>query len=138
MRDECGRVGPWFRDGAGLDRVSVANHLFATAAAFLVGILSSGAIANRFVRRGVSELAVMTGFLVLFLIAQIGIVLEMTAFGLVFWLILGMSGQWGSQTSREFPMNQDRKISFVARDRICNVQHLMHAAARRGVVNSAN
>ena len=56
-------AGPWFRDVAGLDRLGVANHLFAMGVAFLVGILGSGAIADWFVRRGVSELAVMTGFL---------------------------------------------------------------------------
>jgi len=86
-------AGPWFRDVAGLDRTGVANHLLVTALAFLVGILGSGAIADWFVRRGVSELVVMTGFLVLFLIAQAGIVLELTAFGLVFWFAFGMSGQ---------------------------------------------
>lgn len=85
--------GPWFRDVAGLDRTGVANHLFATAAAFLVGILSSGAIADWFVRRGVNELVVMTGFLVLFLVAQAGIVLQLTEYALVFWLLFGMSGQ---------------------------------------------
>jgi predicted MFS family arabinose efflux permease len=86
-------AGPWFRDVAGLDRVGVANHLFAMGVAFLVGILGSGAIADWFARRGVSELAVMAGFLALFLVSQIGIVLEITAYSLVFWLIFGMSGQ---------------------------------------------
>jgi predicted MFS family arabinose efflux permease len=86
-------AGPWLRDVAGLDRTGVANYLFAMALAFLVGILASGAIADWFVRRRINELAVMTGFLVLFLIAQLGIVLEVTSFGLVFWLIFGMSGQ---------------------------------------------
>jgi len=86
-------AGPWFRDVAGLDRVGAANHLFAMGVAFLVGILSSGAIADWFVRRGVSELTVMTGFLALFLIAQIGIVLELTELSLVCWLVFGMSGQ---------------------------------------------
>jgi len=86
-------AGPWFRDVAGLDRTGVANHLFVTAAAFFVGILGSGAIADWFVRRGVSELAVMTGFLVLFLISQTGIVLEMTDYALFVWFIFGMSGQ---------------------------------------------
>ena len=71
-------AGPWFRDVAGLDRIGVANHLFVTGAAFLVGILSSGAIADWFVRRGANELSVMAGFLALFLLSQVGIVLEVT------------------------------------------------------------
>jgi MFS family permease len=86
-------AGPWFRDVAGLDRIGVANSLFAAGAAFLVGILTSGAIADWFARRGVSELAVMLGFLAVFLVAQAGIVLELTQYALVFWLLFGMSGQ---------------------------------------------
>jgi predicted MFS family arabinose efflux permease len=86
-------AGPWFRDVAGFDRLGVANHLFAMGVAFLVGILVSGAIADWFVRRGFSELTVMTGFLILYLIAQLGIVLELTEFTLAFWLVFGMSGQ---------------------------------------------
>ena len=91
-------AGPWLRDVAGLDRTGVANYLFAMGVAFLVGILGSGAIADWFVRRGASELAVMAGFLVLFLIAQIGIVLEVTSYGLLFWLMFGMSGQVGDRS----------------------------------------
>ena len=86
-------AGPWFRDVAGLDRLGVANHLLAMGVAFLVGILGSGVIADWFARRGFSELAVMTGFLAAFVIAQLGIVLEITSYTLVFWLIFGMSGQ---------------------------------------------
>jgi predicted MFS family arabinose efflux permease len=86
-------AGPWFRDVAGLDRIGVANHLFVTGAAFLVGILSSGAIADWFVRRGASELSVMAGFLALFLLSQVGIVLEVTDWNLLFWIPFGMSGQ---------------------------------------------
>jgi predicted MFS family arabinose efflux permease len=86
-------AGPWFRDVAGLDRIGVANHLFVTGAAFLVGILSSGAIADWFVRRGANELSVMAGFLALFLLSQVGIVLEVTDWSLLFWIPFGMSGQ---------------------------------------------
>jgi MFS family permease len=78
---------------AGLDRIGVANHLFVTGAAFLVGILSSGAIADWFVRRGANELSVMAGFLALFLLSQVGIVLEVTDWNLLFWIPFGMSGQ---------------------------------------------
>jgi predicted MFS family arabinose efflux permease len=88
-------AGPWLRDVAGLDRTDVANTLFAMGVAFLAGILGSGAIADRLIRRGASELAVMVAFLLLFLIAQAGIVLEITSYGLIFWfwLLFGMSGQ---------------------------------------------
>jgi predicted MFS family arabinose efflux permease len=86
-------AGPWFRDVAGLDRIGVANHLFVTGAAFLVGILSSGAIADWFVRRGANELSVMAGFLALFVLSQVGIVLEVVSWNLLFWIPFGMSGQ---------------------------------------------
>jgi predicted MFS family arabinose efflux permease len=86
-------AGPWFRDVAGLDRTGVDNHLFVTGVAFFAGILSSGAIADWFVRRGISELAVMVGFLVAYFLAQAGIVLEVHDWRLAVWFVFGMSGQ---------------------------------------------
>lgn len=86
-------AGPWFRDVAQLDRTGVANYLFITGVAFFAGILSSGAIADWFVRRGVSELTVMTGFLLLFFASQAGIVLEVHELRLPIWFAFGMSGQ---------------------------------------------
>ena len=78
---------------AGLDRIGVANHLFVTGAAFLVGILSSGAIADWFVRRAPTSCPSWSGFLALFLLSQVGIVLEVTDWNLLFWIPFGMSGQ---------------------------------------------
>ena len=86
-------AGPWFRDVAGLDRIGVANYLMATAVAFLVGILLSGAVADWFVRRGVDLLTVMLGFLALFFCAQFAIVLQWTSINLIMWVIFGMTGQ---------------------------------------------
>jgi predicted MFS family arabinose efflux permease len=86
-------AGPWFRDVAGLDRAGVANHLLVVGIGFFIGILSSGAIADWLVRRGFSEFAVMIGFLVLFFLAQAGIVLELHEVRLLIWFAFGMSGQ---------------------------------------------
>lgn len=86
-------AGPWFRDVAGLDRTGVANWLFVTGVAFFAGILSSGAIADWFVRRGISELTVMVGFLVAYFLAQAGIVFELHEARLLVWFVFGMSGQ---------------------------------------------
>jgi predicted MFS family arabinose efflux permease len=96
-------AGPWFRDVAGLDRSAVANQLFAMAAAFFVGILVSGAIADWFVRRGVSLLDVMMGFLFFFFASQVYLAVDLRGFGLtsadlavfdlVAWCVFGMSGQ---------------------------------------------
>jgi predicted MFS family arabinose efflux permease len=86
-------AGPWFRDVAGLDPIGVANHLMAMAAAFLVGILLTGAVADWFVRRGVDLLTVMLGFLALFLCAELAIVLQWTSINLAIWVVFGMTGQ---------------------------------------------
>jgi MFS family permease len=86
-------AGPWFRDVAGLDRMAAANHLFIMAAAFFVGILVSGALADWFVRRGVSELDVMLGFLAVFLLAQLLIILDFDGLRIAAWSAFGMSGQ---------------------------------------------
>jgi len=86
-------AGPWFRDVAGLDPIGVANYLMATAVAFLVGILLSGAVADWFVRRGVDLLTVMLVFLALFFCAQLAIVLQWTSLNLLTWVIFGMTGQ---------------------------------------------
>ena len=88
-------VGPWLRDVAQLDRIGVADRLFAIAAAFYAGILLSGAVADWFVRRGVSMLDVMLGFLLLFLVAQAGIVLGVACPDLLLWSMFGMTGQAG-------------------------------------------
>ena len=65
----------------------------AMAAAFLVGILLSGAVADWFVRRGVDLLTVMLGFLALFFCAQLAIVLQWTSLNLLMWVVFGMTGQ---------------------------------------------
>jgi predicted MFS family arabinose efflux permease len=86
-------AGPWLRDVAGLGRIGVANHLMAMAIGFLIGILLSGAVADWLVRRGVDLLTVMLGFLALFLLAEVAIVLEWTALTLPAWVLFGMTGQ---------------------------------------------
>jgi predicted MFS family arabinose efflux permease len=86
-------VGPWFRDVAGLDRAGVATHLLIVAGAFLAGILLSGAIADWLVRRGVSLLTVMLGFMATFFVAETVIVAQWMALALPAWILFGMSGQ---------------------------------------------
>ena len=86
-------VGPWFRDIANLDRIGVANSLLIMAAVFLLGVLASGLIADWFVRRGISLLSVMMGFLLLFIASQVLIILEVRSLYLVLWSVFGMTGQ---------------------------------------------
>jgi len=86
-------AGPWLRDVGGLDPIGVANHLMAMAIAFLAGILLIGAAADRLGRRGIGLLTVMSGFIVVFLCAELAIVLQWTALTLPMWMVFGMTGQ---------------------------------------------
>ncbi|HLT02432.1 MAG TPA: hypothetical protein VK001_09640, partial [Geminicoccaceae bacterium] len=86
-------AGPWFRDVAGFDQLGVANYLMLVAIAFFVGILLIGAVADWFVRRGVDLLTVMLGFMLLFLVSELAIVLQWTSLNLPVWVIFGMTGQ---------------------------------------------
>jgi MFS family permease len=86
-------AGPWFRDVAGLDRMAVASHLMIVAVAFLIGILSSGVIADWLGRRGVDLLTTMLGFLAIFFVAQVAVVLQLTSLTLPIWFLFGMFGQ---------------------------------------------
>jgi len=86
-------AGPWLRDVAGLDRIGVANHLMAMAVGFLIGIVLSGVVADRLVRRGVDLLTVMLGFLMLFYLSQLAILMQWTALNLPMWVLFGMTGQ---------------------------------------------
>ncbi len=86
-------AGPWFRDVAGLDRAATADRLFVMAAAFFVGILLTGTVADRLSRRGVSLLHVILGFLAVFLASQVGIILDMRPLQIPLWILFAMTGQ---------------------------------------------
>ncbi|MEM7021658.1 MAG: MFS transporter [Pseudomonadota bacterium] len=86
-------AGPWFRDVAGLDRLGVANHLMVMAIAFLIGILSSGMVADWLGRKGIDLLTVMLGFLAVFFVSELAIVLQLTSLTLPIWFVFGMFGQ---------------------------------------------
>jgi MFS family permease len=86
-------AGPWFRDIAGLDRAGVAESLFLMAAAFFVGILFTGWVADWFQRRGVDTLTVMLGFLAVFMLSQFAIITLPSDRSLPAWLAFGMTGQ---------------------------------------------
>ena len=86
-------AGPWLRDVAGLDRTGVAHTLFMMAAAFFVGILGTGAIADWFGRRKVDVLKVMLAFIVMFMIAQSVIIFAPVTVAVWSWLLFGCLGQ---------------------------------------------
>ena len=86
-------AGPWFRDVAGYDRGEVADALFLMGVAFLIGILFSGVVADRLVRRGVHILIVMFGFLAVFIASEVPIMMGWTSLALPAWFIFAMTGQ---------------------------------------------
>ena len=88
-------AGPWLRDVAGLDRAGVANRLFLMAAAFLAGVLLNGTLTDWLTRRGASLLHIMLGFLMLFMAAQIGLMLGIAGTDIWLWTVFSMTGQVG-------------------------------------------
>lgn len=84
-------AGPWWRDIGGMDRTGVANHLLLMAGSFFVGILGTGLVTDYFVRRNVSTLDIMLGFLAAFLTAEALIIIDVAE--LPAWLMFGMLGQ---------------------------------------------
>lgn len=86
-------AGPWFRDVAGMSRDGVAGALFLMGVAFLIGIIFSGIVADWFVRRGVSLLHAMSGFLVVYLLSQMPMLMEWTSLALPAWFLFAMTGQ---------------------------------------------
>ncbi len=85
-------AGPWFRDVAGLDRVGVGQSLLYMGFAFLAGVLLSGIIADRLVRRGISLLDVNLGFLAVFLTSQLAILFELPLPPALPWAVFAMTG----------------------------------------------
>lgn len=86
-------AGPWFRDVAGYDRIGVASWLMILAVWFWIGILVSGWVADRLIRRGVDILTVMLGFLAIYLAAFFMMVMQWTSLNWLMWPLFGMSGQ---------------------------------------------
>ncbi len=84
-------AGPWWRDMGGQDPAGVAQRLLFMAAAFFVGIISTGAIVDRANRRGISTLDVMLVSLTVFFAAQALVIANIVA--LPAWLVFGMLGQ---------------------------------------------
>ena len=88
-------AGPWLRDVAGLDRASVADHLFLMAATMVAGFVLFGAAAERLGRRGVRPIAVAAVGTALFILVQGAIVAEWTEAVTPLWSLFGFLGTAG-------------------------------------------
>ncbi|CAN5283626.1 MFS transporter [soil metagenome] len=113
-------AGPWLRDVMGLSRDEAARYLLWMAVAFMIGILSAGIVADRLGRRGISPLAVMLGYHLIYLAAQTVIVFRLVTFALPAWLIVAAFGQvaiiaypWlASRVGAEFAGRSNAAINF--------------------------
>lgn len=108
-------AGPWFSDVAGLDRVGVANHLLFTAVAMVCGFLLIGQIASRLNQLGVPLVLITLIGMSLFMLAQLGIILELLSFTLPLWLLFGFFGSSSILSypllNRYFPTNLTGRVN---------------------------
>jgi predicted MFS family arabinose efflux permease len=79
-------AAPWLSSVAGLDRAAVADQLFMMAVALAVGSALSGVVAELVRRAGIGVIGVVGGGAVLFMTAQLGIVLGWVAASPWLWI----------------------------------------------------
>lgn len=82
-------AGPWLRDVAGFERHDVAQQLMVMALALSFGSMFGGVIAEYLRRFGIGVLAVAASASVLFMLAQLGIVLEWVSASVFLWALFG-------------------------------------------------
>jgi predicted MFS family arabinose efflux permease len=89
-------AGRWLSDVAGLDRASVADVLLVMAIGFVIGSLTTGWIADRAQRHGLTiELVVGCSF-VLFAFSQALLIVHAPISPLLPWFLFGFAGQAGN------------------------------------------
>ena len=88
-------VGPWLTDVAGLSRDVVSNYLFLIACAMVIGFIGVGSIATRLGKMGISTMTLAITCMGLFILMQIGLVLQWTDYSLPLWLVFGFLGTTG-------------------------------------------
>lgn len=84
-------AGPWLRDVAGLDRPDVAGQLMIIALALSFGSMFGGVIADAVRRFGIGVLTVAGAASVVFMTAQLGLVLGWVTMSAVLWAVFGAS-----------------------------------------------
>ena len=94
-------AGPWLKDVVGLGREGVASNLFWLAALLTAGFALNGIVADLLTRRGVSLERVIGGGALLFLLAQIPLVLGWAPGLPLVWLGMGLLA---NITALNFPL----------------------------------
>ena len=85
-------AGPWLADVENLARPEIVHHLFIMALALCAGALLHGILAERLRRRGVSTQAVLAAVGVLFIAAQLALILRLPVPSYLLWAIVGSMG----------------------------------------------
>jgi MFS family permease len=85
-------AGPWLADVENLGRHEVVHHLFVMALALCAGALLLGVVAERLRRYGVRTQAALAVVGVLFIAAQLALILRLPISSYVVWAIVGSVG----------------------------------------------
>ena len=85
-------AGPWLADVGNLARPEIVHHLFIMALALCAGALLHGILAERLRRRGVRTQAVLAAVGVLFIAAQLALILRLPVPSYLLWAIVGSMG----------------------------------------------
>jgi len=85
-------AGPWLADVENLARPEIVHHLFIMALALCAGALLHGILAERLRRRGVRTQAVLAAVGVLFIAAQLALILRLPVPSYLLWAIVGSMG----------------------------------------------
>jgi predicted MFS family arabinose efflux permease len=89
-------AGRWLSDVAGLDRASVADVLMVMAIGFVIGSLTTGWIADRAQRRGLTIELVVGGSFLVFALSQFLIIIHAPIPAFLPWFLFGFAGQAGN------------------------------------------
>jgi len=107
--------GPWLRDVAGFERATIARVLLAIAVAMVAGFIFSGAAAERLSRRGIKPIAVAVAGLSAFIVVQALLILEVTSWTHILWVLFGVFGTTGilpyAVLSQSFPLHLSGRVN---------------------------
>jgi MFS family permease len=82
----------WFGDVEGLERAALVQHLFAMAVALSVGALALGVVIDRLRRRGIGPETLLSMVTVVFMVAQLALILRWPLPSYIPWAIIAAVG----------------------------------------------
>ncbi|QOZ70697.1 MFS transporter [Bradyrhizobium arachidis] len=85
-------AAPWLTDVEGMDRPSLTTHLFVMALGISVGALLLGTVADRLRRRGVETEVMFAVLAMLFVVAEVILVLRVPVPSLLAWSVVSVTG----------------------------------------------